>query len=304
MRCRLKQGPIAVKTTLRRKSCVSILAAVIHPPVTVARLAKLAERRARVPTVAILAAIGPAARLAELAEFGWGMRLHGISLRYRDTRFTFAFRQRISGVRIQVWPNVMWCAAPFRCCAYRNHPFRRHCLPLRNRSAAQSKHSSELYWAASKRNNLSDIHGASLAMLYNRCQVVLDHFGLGILYSSHMSIGSRLRQLRTSKKMSQERFGDLCGVTKGMVSQWELDIVTPPTDRLIELHKHMDFSFDWLLNGESKATTYVTSDPKLVAILRALEPQAEYVKDAAASAVLTTCELAERAKANGTGTDG
>ena len=40
------------------------------------------------------------------------------------------------------------------------------------------------------------------------------------------------------------------GVSKGMVSQWENNIVTPPMDRLIELHKHLDFSFDWLLTGD------------------------------------------------------
>lgn len=40
------------------------------------------------------------------------------------------------------------------------------------------------------------------------------------------------------------------GVTKGMVSQWENDTVTPPMDRLIELRKNIDFSFDWLLTGQ------------------------------------------------------
>ena len=75
MRGRLKHGPLAVKTALRRKSCVPRLAAVFHSPVAVARLAKLAKRRGRVPTVTILAAIDAAARLAELAEFGRGERM-------------------------------------------------------------------------------------------------------------------------------------------------------------------------------------------------------------------------------------
>jgi len=136
-------------------------------------------------------------------------------------------------------------------------------------------------------------------MVNNYSQASLNLVGLALLYAQDMSIGARLRQLRTANKLSGEKLGELCGVSKGMVSQWESDLTTPPTDRLIELHKHIDFSFDWLLNGESKANTYATSDPKLVAIMRALEPRAEYVKDAAVSAVLTTCELAERAKANG-----
>lgn len=91
-----------------------------------------------------------------------------------------------------------------------------------------------------------------------------------------MSIGTRLRQLRTSRSLSQDKLGELCGVTKGMVSQWELNIVTPPTDRLIELHKHLNFSFDWLLNGEDDATTYSTSDPALIEILKVLEPHGDY----------------------------
>lgn len=141
-------------------------------------------------------------------------------------------------------------------------------------------------------------------MLYPTSQVFLDPLCLGFLYPDRMTIGTRLRHIRTSHSLSQEKLGELCGVTKGMVSQWELDIVTPPTDRLLEIHKHMKFSFDWLLNGGDSATTYATSDPKLVAVMHALEDRAEYVKDAAVAAVLTTCEPAERAKANGTGTNG
>ncbi len=112
-----------------------------------------------------------------------------------------------------------------------------------------------------------------------------------------MSIGTRLRQLRTSHGLNQDRFGELCGVTKGMVSQWELDIVTPPTDRLLELHKKLAFSYDWLLNGD---TVYSTTNRKIGSAMMAMEQSADYVQDAAVQAVLTTCELAQRAKANGT----
>lgn len=64
-----------------------------------------------------------------------------------------------------------------------------------------------------------------------------------------MSIGIRFRQFRQHLGLSQEKIGELVGVTKGMVSQWECDTVTPPMDRLIELRKHHEFSFDWLLTG-------------------------------------------------------
>lgn len=84
---------------------------------------------------------------------------------------------------------------------------------------------------------------------YN-CQVPLNPRGLLNLYSSNMTIGARVRQLRQQHKLSQEKFGELCGVTKGMVSQWESDIVTPPIDRLVELNRQLDFSFDWILKGK------------------------------------------------------
>jgi len=60
-----------------------------------------------------------------------------------------------------------------------------------------------------------------------------------------------MRQLRKENELSQEKFGDLCGVSKGMVSQWESDLVTPPVDRIILLRRHINFSTDWLLFGEN-----------------------------------------------------
>lgn len=130
-------------------------------------------------------------------------------------------------------------------------------------------------------------------------QAPLNHRCLIALYSGQMTIGARLRQLRIRNKLSGEKFGELCGVTKGMVSQWESDLITPPTDRLIELRKHLKFSFDELLQP-ADLVTYSTSDPKLVSILHALEPRPEYVKDAAVKAILSNCELDDRAKSNGT----
>lgn len=127
-------------------------------------------------------------------------------------------------------------------------------------------------------------------------QAPLNPLGIYSLYHPCMSIGARLRQLREANNLSGDEFGELMGVTKGMVSQWESDQGNPPTtERLLMLHKHIKFSLDWLLLDQ---TVYTTSDPKLIAVCRAMEPQAEYVKDAAASAVLTTCELAARAKAS------
>lgn len=68
-----------------------------------------------------------------------------------------------------------------------------------------------------------------------------------MLYFRRMSIGDRLRQLRKDKGLTQEQVGEICDVTKSMVSQWESDESTPATDRLILLRQKIDFSIDWLL---------------------------------------------------------
>ena len=83
--------------------------------------------------------------------------------------------------------------------------------------------------------------------LNDECQATLNPPGLGVLYLMGMSIGARIRQLRQSNGLTQEKFGELCEVTKGMVSQWESDSTIPPTDRLLKLRQHLVFSIDELL---------------------------------------------------------
>lgn len=135
-------------------------------------------------------------------------------------------------------------------------------------------------------------------MLNTISQVPLNQIYLDVLYAGLMSIGSRLRQLRKANNLSGDKFGELCGVTKGMVSQWESDAVTPATDRLLELHRHLNFSFDWLLNGKDDATVYSTSDPTLMEILKVLEPRAEYFKETALKTVLSTIDLVDHVQTN------
>lgn len=96
------------------------------------------------------------------------------------------------------------------------------------------------------------------------------------LYNLKMNIGTRIRQLRERNTLSQEKFGDLCGVSKASVSQWEIGIATPPTDRLIALRKHLEFSFDWLIVGEIDSNFALTrpSIQKLIAVAQPLPDSA------------------------------
>lgn len=88
-----------------------------------------------------------------------------------------------------------------------------------------------------------------------------------------MDIGTRFRQLRTHFKLSGEKVGAICGVTKGMVSQWESNISSPPTERLLALREKYPFSLDWLLTGDGEMISsglYVTN-PRIAAIATMLQ---------------------------------
>jgi transcriptional regulator with XRE-family HTH domain len=94
-------------------------------------------------------------------------------------------------------------------------------------------------------------------LLNHKSQAQLNLNGLDNLYNAFMSIGARIRKLREAYKLSGEKFGELCGLSKGAISQWESDDVTPPVDRIIELKKHLEFSIDWIYTGEVNIATQI-----------------------------------------------
>lgn len=63
-------------------------------------------------------------------------------------------------------------------------------------------------------------------------------------------MGPRLIQLRRRYKLSQAKLGELCGVSKAAVSQWETGVSMPEIRKLVELRSKLDFSLDWLITGE------------------------------------------------------
>lgn len=87
-----------------------------------------------------------------------------------------------------------------------------------------------------------------------------------------MTIGGRLRALRLQMKMTQTQFGDIFGVSKGLVSQWESDRVVIPTERIIKLRSLRKFSADWLLFGEHAQAVA----PEMTLLLRAAQELPAY----------------------------
>ncbi len=91
-----------------------------------------------------------------------------------------------------------------------------------------------------------------------------------------MSIGARIRQLREQNNLSGDQFGELCGVSKGMVSHWESDTNTPTIDRIVKLRAKLDFSVEWLITGQidSYATRMRPSVKNLLIVAECLPDKA------------------------------
>lgn len=100
-----------------------------------------------------------------------------------------------------------------------------------------------------------------------------------------MTVGERIKQLRDRCGLSQEAFGEICGVTKGMVSQWEKNDVMPPVQRMINMRKKINFSLDWLYceDGELR--------PALDALLKVAEPLPDYAVSKLTKEGLSYAEL-------------
>ena len=65
-----------------------------------------------------------------------------------------------------------------------------------------------------------------------------------------MILGEKLRQLRNSKSMSQEKFAEEMNVTRQAVSKWELDQSLPEMDKLIEISDYFNVTLDYLVKNE------------------------------------------------------
>ena len=67
-----------------------------------------------------------------------------------------------------------------------------------------------------------------------------------------MVIGKRIRQLRISKKISQQKLGDIIGVTKVSISYYENNIRIPTIEVLIKIADYFETTVDYILGREKK----------------------------------------------------
>lgn len=78
------------------------------------------------------------------------------------------------------------------------------------------------------------------------CEDNLTKYGLDYLTMK----SDRIRDTRKSKKLTQQRLGDLVGVTKTTISQWEKGDYSPSGQNLYNLAKALGVSAEWLLSGK------------------------------------------------------
>lgn len=65
-----------------------------------------------------------------------------------------------------------------------------------------------------------------------------------------MTFGEKLSKLRKENNYTQEQLAELLDVSRQTVSKWELDIMYPETEKLIEIGKLFACSMDYLLKEE------------------------------------------------------
>lgn len=71
-----------------------------------------------------------------------------------------------------------------------------------------------------------------------------------------MSWGTRIKDYRIQKKLSQKIFSEKIGITQSALSSYELEVSKPSLDILIKMAEtNDDLDLNWILIGENRGTT-------------------------------------------------
>ena len=86
-----------------------------------------------------------------------------------------------------------------------------------------------------------------------------------------MDFGRKLKELRMSAGLTQAQLGEMIGVTKSVISFYELQERSPSPDVLIKMSQVFHVSTDYLLGLSAKETTDITGlDKDDIAIIRTM----------------------------------
>lgn len=89
-----------------------------------------------------------------------------------------------------------------------------------------------------------------------------------------MSIGERIKDLRTSKNISQVQLAKALGVSRQAISKWENDLAAPDTIRLIQLADILDTDSEYLVTGSHSK---VKASPCVVTVVQKVDNIVERV---------------------------
>lgn len=81
-------------------------------------------------------------------------------------------------------------------------------------------------------------------------------------------IGSKIRQYRETKGMSQKQLADLIGVSNSRVSNWEQGVNRPDVDLLVSICKALDVSPSALLDIHLSTDELTNHERKLILAYR------------------------------------
>jgi|Deesub1362B_J571_1020462.scaffolds.fasta_scaffold00015_177 transcriptional regulator with XRE-family HTH domain len=77
----------------------------------------------------------------------------------------------------------------------------------------------------------------------------------------HKNIGSRIREVRKEKKLTQVEFAELFDITQDKLSKYETGMVCAPIELLLKISEKFKISLNWLLKG--KGDKYTPKEQKL-----------------------------------------
>ena len=80
-------------------------------------------------------------------------------------------------------------------------------------------------------------------------------------------LGQRIKQIRNSKKLTQDEFADILGLTKNFISLIETGNRTPSDRTISDICREFNISEVWLRTGEGEMLTPISRDVEIAAFL-------------------------------------
>ncbi len=80
-------------------------------------------------------------------------------------------------------------------------------------------------------------------------------------------LGKRIKQIRNSKKLTQDEFADILGLTKNFISLIETGNRTPSDRTISDICREFNISEVWLRTGEGEMLTPISRDAEIAAFL-------------------------------------